>query len=358
VKRTVSAGALLVMLIPVPAVSAGGLLHERDELERLNRQLHGRVIDHTHNHGSDRRIWSSALNQPRDLYVYLPPGFDPSQQYPLILWLHGFAQDEQSFLEYVVKPLDCAMANGRLVPAIVAAPDGSLTGEPCLNKAGSFFINSKAGAFEDFIIQDVWPFLFQNYPIRPEAEAHVIAGVSMGGGGAYNLAIKYRDRFKIVIGIFPPLNTRWVDCHCRYMRNFRPDCWGWRTDFSRRHEVIGRFYGIITIHLKDVIDALYDPHSDILSQVSWENPIEMIDRLCLHEGELSMYVGYGGKDQFNLDAQVESFLYRARERGLTVAVGYEPHGKHDAPTARKLLPGMLDWLAPQLAPFAPPCGVK
>jgi hypothetical protein len=102
------------------------------------------------------------------------------------------------------------------------------------------------------------------------------------------------------------------------------------------------------------MDPMYD-RSDpsTLEKLSWENPIELIDRLCLREGELCMYIGYGGKDQFNIDAQVESFLYRAKQRGLTVAVGYEPHGKHDVHTARKLFPGVIDWLGPLLAPFGP-----
>jgi len=41
-----------------------------------------------------------------------------------------------------------------------------------------------------------------------------------------------------------------------------------------------------------------------------------------------MHVAYGGRDEFNMDAQIESFLYVARERGLTVSVGYLPHGHH------------------------------
>ena len=69
---------------------------------------------------------------------------------------------------------------------------------------------------------------------------------------------------------------------------------------------------------------------------------------------VAMYIAYGGRDQFNIDAQVESFLYRARQRGLTVSVGYDPSGKHDAATALKLLPGVLDWLAVQLEPFRTP----
>ncbi len=64
-----------------------------------------------------------------------------------------------------------------------------------------------------------------------------------------------------------------------------------------------------------------------------------------------MYIGYAGRDEFNIDAQVESFLYRAKQKGLTVDVGYEPLGHHDNATAQKLLPGVIDWLAVQLGPI-------
>ena len=188
---------------------------------------------------------------------------------------------------------------------------------------------------------------------RSEREAHVLAGASMGGGAAYNLSIKYRDRVKHVIGIFPPLNLRWLDCHCKYMRPFDPCCWGWRTDFSRRCEVVGRFYVVIAIRLRRIFDDLYDIGPETAAQVSWENPIEMIDRLSLQEGELNMYIAYGGRDQFNINAQVESFLYRAGQRGLTVAVDYDPKGKHDSRTALRMFPATVAWLAPLLAPYSP-----
>jgi S-formylglutathione hydrolase FrmB len=344
-------GVVLVLGLAGAHARAGGWC-TRGELDRVNRHIHGQVVDYTHNHGADRRIWSDALGQPRDLYVYLPPGFDPCRRYPLVLWLHGFAQDEQSFLLYVAGPLDEAISTGKLPPVIIAAPDGSLGGSPGLTSAGSFFINSDAGRFEDFIMHDVWDFVTAHYPVRPEREAHVLAGVSMGGGGAYNLAIKYRNRVGVVLGIFPPVNWRWLDCHCRYFSPFDPCCWGWRTQFPPR-EVVGRFYGVVPIRLGRVMEPLYDKDHDRLERVSLENPIEMLDRLDLHQGELAMYIGYGGKDQFNIEAQVESFLYRARQRGLTIAVDYIPDGKHDLRTALKLLPGVLAWLTAQLAPYAP-----
>jgi S-formylglutathione hydrolase FrmB len=338
-------------LAAVPADA--GVFRHRNLVKDLNGKLHGQLVDFTSNHGSDRRIWSPALQEKRDLYVYLPPGFDPNQQYPIVIFMHGFLEDEKTLPRFVVRELDAAIANGHLPPVIVAAPDGSLSGRHLLSP-GSFFLNSKAGRFEDFLVQDVWSFMTCNFPIRPEREAHVLAGASMGGCAAYNLAMKYPECFKVAVGIFPPLNLRWVDCHCDYMANFDPCCWGWRTSVKNGHEVVGRFLGgLVRIRLKHMIDPLYGRGPDAVASMSRENPIEMLERLDIKDGMLDMYIGYGGEDEFNIDAQVESFLYRAKERGLTITVDHDPEGNHSFGTALGFFPSMIKWLAPRLAPYSP-----
>jgi S-formylglutathione hydrolase FrmB len=346
----ITLGLLLVPLAPATANPVRIRIH----LNKVEHQIHGKLLNFTRHGPGNHRIWSAALCEDRDLFVYLPPGFDPHQQYPLIFWLHGFAQDESTFLEDALLPLDQAMSDGRLPPAIIAAPDASLRGYDCLFSPGSFFLNTRAGNYEDFLMHDVWNFVTSNYPIRPEPEAHAIIGISMGGGAAYNKIFKFPDHFRIAVGVFPPLNLRWQDCHGHYMANFNPGCWGWRTDFSRRRDVVGRFYGV-PIRLGRLLNPLY-PRSDkdVAAQISRDNPIEMLEAYNVRPGQFEMYVGYGGKDQFNIDAQVESFLYAARCRGLHVSVGYVPNGHHDRKTAIELLPGILDWLAPRLAPYAPP----
>jgi S-formylglutathione hydrolase FrmB len=344
----------VVLLIPAVSSLYASVVPRPLRLVRTNRRLHGQLVDHTRNHGEDRRIWSEALQQKRDLYVYLPPGYDPCRRYPLVVYLHGFLQDEGSFLESAVIPIDRAIAAGKLPPVIVAAPDGSPRGVRCVLSAGTFFLNSKLGAFEDFLMVDVWNFMMTHYPIRPEREAHVMMGVSMGGGAAFNKAIKYSERFGVVVGIFPPVNLRWLDCHGRYMGNFDPCCWGWRTDFSRGHEVVGRFYGVVVIPLGRFVYPLYGRRNpNTLALVISENPIEMLDIYHIQPGQLEMYIAYAAHDQFNLDAQAESFLYHAHERGLEVGVGYDPRGKHDEATALRLLPDIFEWLRVRLEPYSP-----
>jgi len=56
-----------------------------------------------------------------------------------------------------VPHLDRAMACGQLAPAIVMAPDGSFKGRTTHEiSAGSFFLNTSAGRYEDFLMVDLW----------------------------------------------------------------------------------------------------------------------------------------------------------------------------------------------------------
>ena len=323
----------------------------RRELDRVNARLCGQVVDHTFNHGIDRRIWSEALQCWRDMYVYLPPEFDPKQSYPVILYLHGLAQDEQFTLRNLAEGFDQAIISGCIPPLIVASPDGSICGYPAYRNSASFFLNSpKAGKFEDYLLKDVWNYLMEHYPIRKEREAHVIAGVSMGGTAAYRIAIEHQPMFKIVIGIFPGLNLRWCHTIWGYRGNFNPHRWGWRTSY-RPNEIIARF-GIVPVPFKLLSDPLFY-RDDVIDGLARSNPYELMEMYDLKDGQLSMYVAYGGRDQFNIDAQVDSFLYRAHERGVSIKVGYDPKGKHDAETAMQFFPEVMAWLKPQLDPYSP-----
>jgi hypothetical protein len=179
----------------------------------------------------------------------------------------------------------------------------------------------------------------------------------MGGAAAFNKVFKFPHCFRVAAGLFPPLNLRWVDCHGRYTANFDPGCWGWRTDFDRRHEVVARFLGgVVTVRLRHIIGPLYpkgDPRT--LPEISANNPIEMLDTYDVRPGQFALYIAYSAHDQFNIDAQVESFLFVARRRGLDIPVGYDPKGRHDRATADRLTPDLLRWLGCQLAPYGPLC---
>jgi S-formylglutathione hydrolase FrmB len=354
VKSRIAIAAIALFALSSPAQA--GLLTRwfgaPNQLVEINCKLKGRILDYTFNHGKDNRIYSPALDEKRDMYVYLPPGYDPHLSYPLLFLLHGIGLDEAAFLKGV-DLFDDAMACGTMPSMIIVAPDGSLRGKPTLLNGGSFYVNSRAGRFEDYVMQDVWCFMHTHFAIRPERDAHVMAGASMGGFGAYNLSIKYRDRIGLVIGIFPPLNLRYLDCHGRYFGKFDPSCLGWRTIYQPFHPVARFAHGLITIRERRLIKPLYGRDRHAMDRIAAENPVEMLDTYCVKPGELQMFVAYVGHDAFNIDSQVESFLYIARSKGFTVSSVYDPEGKHNIASARKLLPSVIAWLAPRVQPYSP-----
>mgnify|MGYP002784761728 CR=1 FL=1 len=320
------------------------------EYTGLCHKLKGRIVDHTSNHGKDNRIWSRAMYQWRDLYIYLPPQYDPNKRYPIMLLLHPYSTDERGLL-HLLPMIDDAIVQGRMPPLIVALPDGSLDGKGCFDKPGSFFLNSRSGDYEDFILQDVWDFVCTRYPIRPERGAHVLAGVSMGGYAAFNIGLRYRQFFGVVMGIHPPLNPRWADVDGNPRAKFDPRRWGWRTGFDNPHEVIANFGGPFKYRMGDVIRPVFGIGEEAFVNISCNNPLELVINTKLRNGELAMFVGYAGRDEFNIDAQVESFLYYCKFKGLGVAVAFEPDGRHDKHTASKMMPAALDWLGNQIAPY-------
>lgn len=319
----------------------------------VEHKIAGQILDFTHNHGADNRIWSVSLCQKRDLYVYLPPCYDPCKKYPVIFLFHGFAEDERMLL-LIAPSIDAKIQDGCLPPTIVVSIDGTISGDLGLFSEESFYVNSKAGRFEDYVMCDVWNWVHANFSIRPEREAHVFAGASMGGGAAFNLGLKHRDRVGAAAGIFPPLNIRWLDCHGNYFGKFDPCCWGWRETVDRRREAVARFaLGLVRIPIGRLVTPVFGFDGETVRQMSRENPIEQLDRYGVKDGELAMYVAYAGFDEFNLDAQAESFLYTAKERGIRVDCAFDRWGHHNQRTAFRLLPGTLDWIGQKLANYGP-----
>lgn len=327
-------------------------------LQQTNHALKGRILDFTRNHGQDRRIWSYALGSRRDLYVYLPPNYRKSQVYPVIVYMHGMWNDEQEFLG-VAHYFDQAMQKGKLPPCIIVVPDGRTDecgGRVCPH---SFFINGRAGDFQDWVLQDALGFVASRFPIMPEPEHHAIIGVSLGGFGAYNLAIKHRDKFRYVAGILAPLNVRWTNEKGDPRACFDPFNWGWRNSLLDGKEVLACLaHGLIKIRVEEIYHPVFGDDCYAIVCAGMENPIELLDRFRVQPGQLEMFVGYAGRDEFHFNAQAESFIYYARSRGLRPRVHVDVIGTHNDATAQRILPVAIAWLGERMKAYGVICEVR
>jgi len=331
--------------------SARGQLFDMVNLDRLNGKLCGKVVDQTWNHGEDRRIFSPILGRPRDLYLYLPPGYSPSIAYPLVVFLHGADVDEHDFLDPGdLKELDGMMARGEIPPTVIAAPDGTYQGRNRLTSTHSLWVNGLGGRFEDHVVDEVVPYVEANYSIRPEREARGLLGISAGGFGAMGLALKHRDAFGAVATLAGPLNMRYYNCRGRYGADFDPATYRPRTEYNP-DEIIAKYYlGFLRRKVKDFIEPVYGDGPDVLARIARDNPADLVESTDLRPNQIRMYVNYAGRDNYNFDAQALSFVWLANLRGVAVDVVKVPRGRHNLPYIETQEPVGFRWLGRHLLP--------
>ena len=316
--------------------------------------LSGSLVDFTRNHGADHRFYASSLREKRDLYVYLPPGYDRRRRYPLFVWLHGYMADERQALYTILPALDDAIRRGAMPPVIAAIPDGSISGDFYYVGVGSWWIDSRRGRFQSYVLKDVIPFVERNFPVARDPAQRVLAGWSMGGFGAYNIVLKEPERFRIVAAVSPPLNLRYVDCTGNYFADFRPGCWRMRNCFTGL-DVVGRYWhGLVKVRAWWVIYPVWGRGQRAVQKIIQENPLDILMRRRPDLSKNRLFVAYGRRDEMNLDAQIESFLYVASSMGVKVEAVAYPNGTHVEGFMASVVANLLEWVGQQLPSSAMP----
>jgi S-formylglutathione hydrolase FrmB len=329
-----------------------------DHVDRLNALLAGRLLDFTHNHGQDHRRYSCILRQPRDLYVYLPPGYAPSRAYPLVLWLHGAFGDEHIFLDQSeLQYLDDLIRRGCAPPMIVACPDGTYCGENQLGAAHSLFLNGAGGAVQDHLLHEVLPFLTAGFSVAAERERHALVGVSAGGTGAMNLLLTRPEFFGAAASIAGAVNLRYGNVQGDYLADFNPATYRWKTAY-RSEEVIAQYWGgLIEIPAGRFIEPVFGRGPDVVPRVIQQNPADLLF-LQPPPLETPILLCFGGRDQFNMDAQGASFAWLAESQGVTVEVCHDPHGDHTGDYFIRAQRQVWRWLGKRLAPWKPDASAR
>ena len=122
------------------------------------------------------------------LHVRLPASYADSDDgtYPVVYCLHGFGDDPRQMAD----TLALALADDSAPEAILVAVDGT-------NRlGGSFYANSAAtGDWEDLVVDEVVAYMDSHYRTETSAARRMLAGFSMGGFAAWNIALAHPDVF-------------------------------------------------------------------------------------------------------------------------------------------------------------------
>ena len=131
-------------------------------------------------------VHSEAVGEKLGVNVIVPPQAGPRGERSLLVFLHGRGGSEETFNEAVFRGLP--ELRGRR-GAIVAFPDGG---------DHSYWHNRRGGRWATYVMNEAIPLVVRRFGIDPERVA--IGGISMGGFGAYNLALQHPGRFCAVGG--------------------------------------------------------------------------------------------------------------------------------------------------------------
>jgi|SRR5271165_26093 len=134
---------------------------------------------------------SLALHGTGQFYVYLPPGFaSTTLRYPVIYLLHGNSQLATAYLQVGIQgDLDRLIAAHRTPPLIAVMIQGGPGSNNWRNWGGR--------NYESYILE-VQELVDRMLPTIATRDARAVAGLSMGGYGAMNVAVRNPYRFGVV----------------------------------------------------------------------------------------------------------------------------------------------------------------
>lgn len=150
-------------------------------------------------------LHSPALEMETGVRILLPNGYDAdsTQLYPVLYLLHGCCDfDVPGFAAWTTHTDVEAFTQD--MPVIIVMPMG--------NRGGFYadwYNNGSGGAprWETYHIRELLPWIEQTYRVRRERGGRMLAGLSMGGHGAFVYAAKYPDLFASAAAYSPALDT-------------------------------------------------------------------------------------------------------------------------------------------------------
>ena len=334
-------------------------------------ELAGRVEEHTI---SSQVLRDNPLGDPaqRPLWVYLPPGYDDTdQRYPAVYVIQGYTGqvsmwgNRTPYRQPFPQAADAVFAGGQAPPCIVVFVDAWTT------YGGSQYVDSPAtGRYHTYLCDEVVAWVDARWRTIPDRESRAIAGKSSGGFGAMITPMLRPD-------VFGALATHAGDAlyeHCylpefakaaRFLREYDGDIWRWWADFGSRvawtkpeDETLLTCLGCSAAFSPgaDGRPVLpFDPRTGVVRAEVWQrwlawDPVRMVQAYADPLLSLrAVWIDAGDKDDYFLDLGAQAFRDELDRIGLPAdRVHFELFPATHASIEYRY-PMALAWLAGRLA---------
>jgi len=130
---------------------------------------------------------SALLSKELIFQVYLPPCYDSQREqgYPFAVLLHGQNQDENLWIDIgALDVADAIILSGESTPFIMVFP-----------REEAFFRNSWESQYPFAIVEELVPWIEENYHTCDEKTCRAIGGISRGANWAMRLGLANYDLF-------------------------------------------------------------------------------------------------------------------------------------------------------------------
>ena len=241
------------------------------------------------------------------MLVFTPPSYkrDRGRRYPVLYFLHDAYGDAWTLARRgIAAELTRRMEDGRLPEFLVVAPGGS----------GSWFSDFHDGSrkYEELLATGLPAWIEEHYRVLPGRASRGITGISMGGYGAFKLALKRPSLFGSVSALSGALiPIEWEDLR-RYP---------WIVRFTLKR-VFGRSAADNSLNENDV----------------WE----ILRRSHFASSPFPAHLRAGTEDLYGLDGVAAQFGSFLNQHGVATTVVLEP-GRHDWSYWRTAMISIAEW---------------
>jgi pimeloyl-ACP methyl ester carboxylesterase len=138
--------------------------------------------------GKNRDFDTQYLSPLQPYVIYVPSGYEPAKPIPLTFYLHGWGGE---YFEL----------NGstNYIPLYAGEARNSIVLAPAARGSGGFYVGDL-----EYDLMEAWNDVAHHYSLDPQRTT--VTGVSMGGYGAYRLALLYPHLFARVVPIIPAIS--------------------------------------------------------------------------------------------------------------------------------------------------------
>ena len=145
----------------------------------------------------DFAVNSQILGREMKYSVYFPEGYDGQTTLPVLYLLHGYGDDNNSWLDKgdMATLTSAAISNGEVGPMVVITPDAMQT----------FYCNGcqDGMAYEDYFFNELIPTIEATFNVGGDKSKRAVGGLSMGGYGTLYYAVKHPEMFCCAYAMSP-----------------------------------------------------------------------------------------------------------------------------------------------------------